>query len=154
MTESIVARKDSSERLEFCANAVRYRSALRNKRVEIAVSSTLSTEEIISTKMKKPNSIDTPGCQESPRSIPISAASKDKQTNSILCLNIFTAILNDRGDTAHPVPEDALYVINSEAIPHVCNRASISYVEVNSRSFRLPFNTSKSQKSHGLMSGE
>jgi hypothetical protein len=52
---------------------------------------------------------------------PISAVSKQKQLNPILFDNVLTLMLNDSGETAHPIVEDALHVIKSEMIPLFCN---------------------------------
>jgi hypothetical protein len=45
---------------------------------------------------------------------PISAVSKQKQLNPILFDNVLILMLNDPGETAHPITEDALHVIKSE----------------------------------------
>jgi hypothetical protein len=61
-------------------------------------------------------------CRKLPATTPIFATSTREQANPILFRNILTPILNDSGEKTHPVPEDALHVIRSEAIPHICNR--------------------------------
>jgi hypothetical protein len=63
-------------------------------------------------------------------------------------------MFNDPCKGAHPVVEGALNVLKSEAIHTTVIASSISSWEWNSPSFIMPLDRQKSQKSHGLTSGE
>jgi hypothetical protein len=92
--------------------------------------------------------------QQKPPVPPISALSKQEQANSILLMNIFSTVLNDPGEMAHPVAIDALHVIQSEVIPRLLNRFFDFVTRGKLLILEDSLNMPKSQKSHGLMSGE
>jgi hypothetical protein len=62
------------------------------------------------------------GCLERPGPIPISTCSRHEEANLVLFSNIVSIIIGDPGKTPDPVPERALDVVKSDAIPDMCNR--------------------------------
>jgi hypothetical protein len=62
--------------------------------------------------------------KEIPLPPPIPTFSKLEQANPIPFMNIPSRILNDPGETARPVLEDALEGVKSEVVSRICNRVS------------------------------
>jgi hypothetical protein len=100
------------------------------------------------------------GVRKVPGSPPISMFAKLEQAKSLLFSNILSPILNDSGKTSHPAQEDALHLIKVRPFQISVNPSSISSIELNSRSIRIPFNNNnpKSQSHTGfflaVISGE
>jgi hypothetical protein len=64
------------------------------------------------------------GCKESSSYLPIAPLSKLGQANPIWFIRLLSSILNDPGQTAHPVLKYVLDEVRNERLSHSCNLLS------------------------------
>jgi hypothetical protein len=73
-----------------------------------------------------------------------------EETISYLFNHIFSPILNNPWKTAYPVMKEDLHFIESELIPGFVIASPVSSLELNSRSFKTPFNIQRAKSRRGL----